>query len=700
MATLPSPSTVEEDLALAWERHQAGDLRRAEQGYRRILRSQSRIARVWFCLGQLCEADRRPVEAVACFRQALEIEPGEAEGHFLLGNALLAQSKWPEAETAYRRCVDFRPEHVPALVNLGFVLGEQDRLDDAKEIYERALALRPEQPEIPHNLANVFREQGHLDRALVLYDDALRLRPDYSKALVNRGVALVAMNRLDEAIRDLEQGAQLQPDLPEAHTSLGAALSVKQRFDEAFARYERALELSPDHAEAAWNRSLLQLLIGDYRRGWPGYEWRWRCKRTTPLPAFGPPRWDGSPLTGRTILLYAEQGLGDTLHFVRYAPLVKERGGRVVLQCQGVLLRLLSRTQGIDHLVAWGVAPPPFDVWAPLMSLPALFGTTLETIPAACPYVLPDPDLVSQWRHRLAPVRGFRVGIAWQGSPRHAWDRHRSVSLEQFEPLARVEGVQLISLQKGVGSEQLPALEGRFPVVNLGDQFDEMAGPFMDTAAILANLDLVITIDSSLAHLAGAMGVPALLALTFTPDWRWLLGRPDSPWYPSLRLFRQHQPGDWPGVFVRLAEELAKEVNVRPLLRPITIEVSAGELLDKLTILEIKSERITDPDKLRHVRDELILLAAVRQGTLPATPELSDLADQLKAVNQKLWQIEDDIRLCEREGRFDEQFIGLARSVYRENDRRATLKHAINVLLGSALIEQKSYASYTPDSLG
>jgi hypothetical protein len=208
----------------------------------------------------------------------------------------------------------------------------------------------------------------------------------------------------------------------------------------ALACYERALALKPEYAEAAWNRALLWLLRGDYERGWPAYEWRWRCKRTTPLPPLTRPRWNGEPLDGRTILLNAEQGLGDTLQFIRYAPLVKARGGHVVVQCQNALLSLLSRSSGIDGMAGWGAPPPPHDVWLPLMSLPALFHSTVETIPAEVPYVFPDPALVAHWRRELAPVRGFRIGIVWQGSPRHPWDRHRSVSLEQFEPLARVEG--------------------------------------------------------------------------------------------------------------------------------------------------------------------------------------------------------------------------------------------------------------------
>jgi tetratricopeptide (TPR) repeat protein len=682
-------TTQAETLARGREYHQAGDLGRAEEVYRRILRSEPRAAAVWFALGQVCEAGRRLAEAAACFRQGLEIEPHHPEGHFQLGSALSQQGQYAEAEAAYRRCLQLKSDHLAALVNLGYVLGEHDRLDDARDCYERAVQLRPDVAEAHHNLGNALRDQGQLDRALASYDQALRLRPEYGKAYINRGIALVARGDIDEALLSLERGAALKPDLADAHSSLGAALSCQLRFDEALACYERALALNPEFAEAAWNRALIWLLRGDYERGWPAYEWRWRCKRTTlggtvlktVLQALPRPRWDGTPLHGRTILLYAEQGLGDTIQFIRYALLVKARGGRVIVQCQNALLSLLSQSPGIDGLAGWGVPPPPHDVWLPLMSLPAVFHTTLETIPAEIPYIIPDPALVAHWRRELAPVRGFRIGICWQGSPRHPWDRHRSVRLEQFEPLARVDGVRLISLQKGHGSEQLRALGGRFSVLSLGELFNEDAGPFLDTAAVLANLDLVVSVDSAPAHLAGAMGVPAWVVLPYAPDWRWLLGRADSVWYPTLRLFRQERFGDWPGVFRQMAEALPREVVARPPRQRLCIEVAPGELFDRIATMEVQSERITDEAELRRVRAELAELAAVREEALPPSPELAELAGTLKAVNGRLAEIEDEIHRCEQRQDFGPRFVELARAAHHEKDRRAAIQQTINKLL-------------------
>jgi tetratricopeptide (TPR) repeat protein len=684
-------NTPDEVLRHAAEAEAAGKVRRAEEIYRNLLRIEPKNARVWLALGKLCATQDRLLEAAAYLRQALEYEPKMAAGHFQLGDVLLRQQKYADAAAAYRLGLELQPNQCEALVNLGYALGEQDRLDEALACYERARALAPALPEIHHNLGNVLREKGRLDEALASYDTALGLRPDYAKAHINKGVALVSTGALAEAVAALRRGVELKPDFAEAHNSLGTALSANGELDAAVAEYERAIQLKPDYADAQWNRSLGRLLRGDYERGWPDYEWRWRCKRTTPLPPLTQPRWDGSPLAGRTILLYAEQGLGDTLHFVRYAPFVKTRGGRVIVQCQGALIPLLSRTGGIDELAAWGAPSPASDVWLPLMSVPAVMGTTLATIPAEIPYLFADPALVEHWRRQLAAIGGLRVGIAWQGSPRHAWDRHRSVPLAAFAPLARVPGVRLISLQKGPGAEQLQAAGGS-SIIGFGELLDR-AGAFTDTAAILKNLDLVVTVDSAIAHLAGGLGVPVWLALHHTPDWRWLLDRADSPWYPTARLFRQPSPGAWAPVFDEIAAALPALAERCTALR-LLVAVSAGELLDQLAILRIKAERIADPDMLRNVRLELEAVAAVRE-TVATSPALADLERELKEVNERLWDIEDAIRLHEERQDFGAAFIELARSVYRTNEHRAALKRAVNELLQSKSRDRKGALSRT-----
>jgi hypothetical protein len=427
------------------------------------------------------------------------------------------------------------------------------------------------------------------------------------------------------------------------------------RLEESIASYDHALRLQPNSASAHWNRALALLLAGDYERGWPKYEWRWKRKAAKPRP-FRQPQWDGSPLEGRTILLWCEQGLGDAIQFVRFAQTVKQNGGRVILECPGILLRLFASVPGVDELVAEGTALSTFDVQAPFMSLPAILGTTLATIPADVPYLTADPELVARWRSRLESLPGFKIGIAWQGNAHHKWDRHRSIPLAKFAPLAEVPGVRLISLQKGPGTDQLKSFTKHYPVTDFGDELDA-SGAFTDTAALIRSLDLVITTDTALAHLAGALGAPVWLALSTVVDWRWLLDREDTPWYPTMRLFRQRTLGDWDFDFERMAVQLRRLVQQRQHTGAVTVPVSPGELIDKITILRIKEERIADITKRSHVQTELGLLEDVRQRSIRPSAEFSRLEAELRTVNETLWQVEADLRRCERDQDFGPRFV-------------------------------------------
>jgi hypothetical protein len=348
--------------------------------------------------------------------------------------------------------------------------------------------------------------------------------------------------------------------LAEAHNNLGTVLKEQGNLEEAIACFERALQIEPDCAAAHWNRALIDLLTGDFARGWREYAWRWQTTQQVRRP-FPQPEWDGQPLAEKTLLLHAEQGLGDTIQCIRYAPWVKQRAARVIVECQRPLFRLLSGFPGIDQLVAQGDALPQFDVQLPLLSLPGIHGTNGENVPARNPYLFAAAELVQRWRQRLSALEGVKIGISWQGNPKYASDRYRSIPLIQFAALAEIPGVCWISLQKGLGAEQLGAAGDCFRVRDFAAELDEASGPFMDTAAIMRNLDLVITSDTVNAHLAGALGVPVWVALPFVPDWRWLLNRSDTPWYPTMRLFRQGKAGDWPGVFADLQAALRARLH-------------------------------------------------------------------------------------------------------------------------------------------
>jgi tetratricopeptide (TPR) repeat protein/ADP-heptose:LPS heptosyltransferase len=530
-----------------------GRLDEAMACYREALRLWPDYADAHNNLGDVFYRLGKPDEAIPHYQNALRVQLNFAEARNNLGAALTRLGRAGEAIAHHREALRLRPAFADAYTNLANALLKEKQFAEAVAAYRESLRLQPHSPEANSNLGIAFAEQRDWTAALACYEDALRLNPDYAEALTNKGNVLVECGRANEALACYERALALKPDYAEACDNLAQAFLALGRLDEAVACFDKALVLRPDYPEAHMGRALAWLVQGDYERGWPEYEWRWQCREFGGIP-FTQPAWDGSPLEGRTILLHSEQGLGDTLQFVRYAPLVKERGDTVILACQKPLLPLLATCPGIDRLLAREESLPDFDVQAPLLSLPRLFGTTVATIPAPVPYLSARPELVEQWRQELAAYSGFKVGIAWQGNPRFGADRHRSFPLAHFEALARLPGVHLFSLQKKDGTEQLR--DCPFPVIDLGPRLDETSGPFLDTAAVMKCLDLVICPNTSLAHLAGALGVPLWLPLPLAPEWRWLWGRDDSPWYPTARLFRQEHPGEWAPVFARMARDL------------------------------------------------------------------------------------------------------------------------------------------------
>ncbi|HQU42170.1 MAG TPA: tetratricopeptide repeat protein, partial [Pirellulales bacterium] len=378
-------------------------------------------------------------------------------------------------------------------------------------------------------------------------------KSDLAEAHGGLALALSRQDNLDGALESYREALRLRPDVAGDHVNMGFILSELGRRSEALACYDRALALDPGMPDARTNRAYLLLLEGKLAEGWAEYEWRWKRPELPERP-FPQPLWDGSPLDGKTIMLHAEQGFGDTLHFIRYARLVHERGGRVIVVCQRPLVALLSRCEAVEQVLAHGDPLPPFDVHAPLLSLPRIFGTTLANIPGDVPYIQGEPRTVARWRDELGGVSDFKIGIAWQGSRAHRGDHGRSMPLSYFAPLAAISGVRLYSLQKNDGQEQLGQVSFGERIVDLSPRLES----FDDTAAAMEHLDLVICCDTSVAHLAGALARPVWVAVATVPDWRWLLDRDDTPWYPTMRLFRQHRRGDWHDVFARITSALAE----------------------------------------------------------------------------------------------------------------------------------------------
>jgi tetratricopeptide (TPR) repeat protein len=582
-------TALPQTFATAWQLFQSGQLRQTEEVCRHILTSDPAHAPALHLLGVLAHQAGRHGEAVswirqaiasspdnaefhynlgvaqqfhgqiehsiASYQQALKLEPNRAEAHNNLAYALLVLGRLDEALVSVEQSLRLKPDFADAHNNLGKIHEGKGRLEQAADCYRRAVDAQPSSTLFLVNLANTLTVQGKPDEAVPYYRRAVRLQPDEAVFLSNLGNALTLTGRPDEAEACCRQALRLNPDFADAHHNLGIALSAQGEIEKALLRNAQTLRFKPDHIGAHDCQAMWRLQMGDFARGWEEYEWRWKKANVTPR-TFPQPVWDGSPLEGRTILIHAEQGLGDTLQFIRYAPLVKRRGATVIVECQTALRPLLAGCPGIDQLVPRGEPLPPFDVHAPLLSLPRIFGTLLATVPAEVPYLFADAELVERWRSELSGAPGVRIGIAWQGNPRFPGDCMRSVPLTHFAPLAQVDGVRLFSLQKGAGREQLRAVARYLPVIDLGDRLDEATGGFMDTAAVMKNVDLVITSDTAIAHLAGALGVPVWVALALGPDWRYLRGREDSPWYPTMRLFRQTRLGDWDGVFERIAAVL------------------------------------------------------------------------------------------------------------------------------------------------
>ena len=493
----------------------------------------------------------RLAEAAEACRKILAIRPDIAEVHNDLGTMLQRLGKLDEAVAVYEQALALRPDFAQSHFNLGNILGQQGKFELAKARYRQAIALMPNYVEAHNNLGNLLWKQGQPEQAAAHFEQALAFRPNYAAAHNNLGNVLVGQGQLQQAAARFRQALALRPDLAETHKNLGNVLLSLGNIDEAADHFQRALALRPDHAEAHLGLAVCYLVEGDYERGWATHEGRPSMPK--PAPPHSLPRWTGEPLAGRSLLLLSEQGLGDTLHFVRYARLLKEQGARVVLAAQPALGRLLAAYRDVDELLILGPTDklPSLDFYLPLLSARYVLRTDAATIPCDVPYLSADPGLTEQWRNELAAIDGFKIGIAWQGSRDYRFDRWRSIPLADFAPLAALPGVRLISLQKGFGSEQIAAVD--FPLLDFSGRLDEVAGPFMDTAAVISNLDLVVTANTAIAHLAGALGAPVFLALQFSPDWRWLLGRDDSPWYPTMRLFRQTVFGRWPDVFQRIA---------------------------------------------------------------------------------------------------------------------------------------------------
>ena len=489
-------------------------------------------------------------EALASYDHVLAVRPNHAEALFNRGAILQELKRLEEALASYDRALAVRPDFVEALTHCGLVLHGLKRFDEALASFDHALAVRPNYAEALHNRSNLLRDLKRFDEALASCDRALAVRPDFAEALNNRGSILQELRRFDEALVSYDRALAVSPNYPEALYNRGATLHELKRFDEALASYGRAIAVSPNYAEAQFNDALCRLLIGDFERGWDKYEWRRRTEQARDTKrSFAQPLWLGhESIEGKTILLHAEQGFGDTIQFCRYVPLVAARGAYVILQVQKPLQELMRDLAGVTHVIANGDLLPDFDTHCPLGSLPRAFGTQRETIPADVPYLVVPKIYSEKWEQRLPEPAAVRVGICWAGNPHFKGDLARSIGLLPMLPLLSAAGVEFFSIQKDLRPGDAEVLKNHSQIKHLGGEIET----FGDTAAVISSMDLVISSDTSVVHLAGALGKSVWILLQFVPDWRWLVDRDDNPWYPTARLFRQDATRAWDNVITQV----------------------------------------------------------------------------------------------------------------------------------------------------
>jgi len=493
--------------------------------------------------------------AIASYDRAIAIKPKYAEAYSNRGNALVGLKRNVAAVKSYDQAIAIKPNFAEAYTNRGNALSDIKQFDAAIESYDQATAIKPDYAEALCNRGNVLKELKRFDAAVESYDRAIAITPGFAEAHYNRGIALRELKQFDAAIESYDRAIVVAPDFAEAYSNRGNAQREFMQLDDAIESYGRAIAIKPDFAEAYWNKSLVLLLKGDFVNGWDLHEWRWKLKDfPSQIRNFTQPLWLGrEQIVGKTILLHAEQGLGDTIQFCRYVKLVADLGARVILEVPRSLIGLLDGLAGISTLVVKETSLPPFDYHCPLLSLPLAFKTTAETIPSSRTYLSADTNKIKYWESKLSNKTKLRIGLAWSGRITHTNDSNRSICLETLID-AIGHDYDYVSLQKELRNSDSEIIEINENIRHFGDDIED----FTDTAALCALMDVVISVDTSVAHLSGALGKQTWVLLPFHPDWRWLLDRDDSPWYPSVKLYRQPSIGDWDTALANVKADLGR----------------------------------------------------------------------------------------------------------------------------------------------
>ena len=533
--------------------HQQGKFNEARTIYEKVLATQPNYFSALQLLGALFCQTKQFTKAVDFLTKALQINPYHAACYYNRGNALQELGHLDEAVGSYDNAISTDPEFAEAYSNRGNALKKLGRLDEAVGSYNNAISTNPEFAEAYSNLGNALQALGHFNEALENYNKAINLRPDYVEAYSNRGNALQELGRLDEAIGSYDKAISINPNYAEAFNSRGIALKTKGLLDEALASYDKAISINPDYADAHWNLSFCNLLGGNFKTGWEKYEWGWENGQRGLKQNFSKPLWLGTEsLQNKSILLHTEQGLGDTIQFCRYIPLVAELGAKVILEAQRPLVSLLKGLEGVCQIIMKGDTLPNFDYQCPLLSLPLAFKTELHTIPPIPQFIGIDIQKLTRWQTQLGLKSKIRIGLAWSSVSNFKNDHTRSITLLELLKALPEEGFEYICLQKEIKTIDKEALKANPQIQFFGNQFED----FRDTTALIKSVDMVISTCTSVPHLSCSLGKETWLLLSYSPDWRWMLGRDDSPWYPSVKLYRQERIGDWDSVLKKVQSDL------------------------------------------------------------------------------------------------------------------------------------------------
>ncbi len=548
------PMNFDQTLQLAVQHHQAGRFPQAEQLYRQVLNVQPQNPDAMHLLGVLAQQVGKLDIAVQLISRAISIKPNEPLYYANLSEAWRRAGRPDQSELVCRRGIEVDPNFFTNYINLGVALQELRKFGEAVDVLKRATQMDPKSSQAWTNLGNALINTGDLDGAIAMGRKAVEVQPDYSVAHNNLAAALEKKDFLKEAENEYRRACELQPDFAEAWNNLGSVIRRQGDLRTAMHFWRKSVEARYEYGEAHWNLALAALQLGEFEEGWQNYEWRFKCDHSRNYWREYPvPRWTGFDLTGKKILLYPEQGFGDVIQFGRFIPEVVARGGTVILQCHKELVPLMKACEGVSQVISEHDTPPPFDTYLPLLSLPSVLKTTLQTLPVKIPYIRVDPAKREHWKKRIQSEPGrLKVGLVYFGRPTP--DPKRSCQFAEFAPLADVEDITYFSLQKGHAVDQLKDAPPHMKLVNLDPELHD----FADTAAALEALDLLISIDTAAAHLAGAIGVKTWVMIPYACDFRWFINRDDCPWYPGMRLFRQKKMDDWGEVILRIRDELRK----------------------------------------------------------------------------------------------------------------------------------------------